>query len=148
MATRDELDAALKDGVVPALRQMGFRGSLPHFRRRHEGRIDLLSIQHSQPSGGKFVIEIAKAPPEGIITSWGKQIAPNKVKASDVTGSNVFRNRLRLGSSPKDGVNDHWFSYSTVSRNELENLVNVLVGLVETQAEPWWNDGYAWWDDT
>lgn len=145
MTSREELDAALKNTFVPVLRQKRFRGSLPHFRRQHETRIDLLSFQHTQPSGGKFVVEIAKAPPAGIITSWGKHIAPGKVKTTDV-GGDVFRNRLRLGSSPEENINDHWFEYSTLAQDDLESLARDLLELVEHQAEAWWNDGYAWWN--
>ena len=147
MATREQLDDTLRDSFVPLLRQKGFRGTFPHFRRQRKTRVDLLSFQHTQPSGGKFVIEIAKAPLAGITTSWGKHIAPGKLKTSDV-GGDVFRNRLRLGSSPEENKNDHWFGFSTATQDELEILVRNLVELVDHQAEVWWSDGYEWWNDT
>jgi Domain of unknown function (DUF4304) len=36
---------SLKELFVPALRQRGFKGSLPHFRRPLKDRIDLLTVQ-------------------------------------------------------------------------------------------------------
>jgi hypothetical protein len=37
--------SSLKSIFVPALRERGFKGSLPHFRRLMSDRIDLLTIQ-------------------------------------------------------------------------------------------------------
>ncbi|WP_392396490.1 DUF4304 domain-containing protein, partial [Paraburkholderia caledonica] len=36
--SRDEMNSALKARFVPALRQLGFKGSLPHFRRQRDRR--------------------------------------------------------------------------------------------------------------
>jgi len=74
--------AALKAEFVPALKERGFKGSFPHFRRIKPDKIDLLTVQFDKWGGG-FVIEIAKCGPEGITTSWGLHIPPNKVRAWD-----------------------------------------------------------------
>nr|WP_268888411.1 DUF4304 domain-containing protein [Heyndrickxia shackletonii] len=37
--------SALKKIVVPELRERGFKGSFPHFRRIFENKIDLITFQ-------------------------------------------------------------------------------------------------------
>jgi len=65
-----KMKQALQATVVPKLRNCGFQGSFPHFRRKHDGRIDLVSfLSHSQ-SGGAFevgasiIYENAESPEE------------------------------------------------------------------------------------
>ena len=137
---RTLMEKALKEVVVPKLRKLGFKGSLPHFRRLRENQLDLLSFQYYS-AGGSFVVEIAKAPPEGITTSWGKFIPPDK---ANVTWVNE---RLRLGSEPEKGVNDYWFEFGRLSYEpekkpaSYEHLLNVaqeVAELLDRQAEPWW----------
>jgi hypothetical protein len=99
------MDDALKSVLVVELKRRGFTGSLPHFRRRGLDRISLLSVQHFS-SGGSFVVEIAACPPSGFVTSWGKEIAPTKVKAVDIGDP-----RPRLGNPNFPGRGDHWFVY-------------------------------------
>lgn len=41
----DSMIAALKAVFVPVLRERGFKGSFPHFRRIRPDRIDLLTVQ-------------------------------------------------------------------------------------------------------
>ena len=43
---------------VPALRERGFKGSIPHFRRNFDDRIELLSIMFDK-NGGAFLLEIS-----------------------------------------------------------------------------------------
>ena len=60
--------ASLKKVFLPAIRQRGFKGSLPHFRRPMTEQIDLLTIQFDKWGGG-FVIEISKCAVDGLTTS-------------------------------------------------------------------------------
>ena len=132
---------ALKEVIVPKLRKMGFKGSLPHFRRIREKQLDLLSFQYDS-AGGSFVVEIAKAPAEGITTSWGKYIPPGK---ANVTWVNE---RLRLGSEPAKGIDDYWFSFGRRSYEPEEKLApyeqflavaQEVASLLDKQAEAWWH---------
>jgi Domain of unknown function (DUF4304) len=68
---RDQMIAALREVVVPVLRNMGFSGSFPHFRRIRESQIDLLTFQFDR-HGGSFVVEVATCAPEGFTTHWGR----------------------------------------------------------------------------
>lgn len=137
---RTLMESALKEVVVPKLRKMGFKGSLPHFRRVREKQLDLLSFQYYS-AGGSFVVEIAIAPAEGITTSWGKHIPPEK---ANVTWVNE---RLRLGSELTKGIGDHWFQFGRRSYEPgqkaapYEQFVTVaqeVASLLDTQAEAWW----------
>ena len=89
--------AALREVVVPVLRDMGFSGSFPHFRRIRDWQIDLLTFQFNR-YGGSFVVEVAFCAPDGFTTHWGKHILPNRVRAHDIHP----RQRLRLGSHPSE----------------------------------------------
>jgi hypothetical protein len=96
------MERALREVLVPVLRELGFKGSLPHLRRRRPEQLDLLSFQYFS-SGGSFVVELAKAPPEGITTSWGKFVPPEKANVTWVD------RRLRLGAASVGS--DHWYSF-------------------------------------
>lgn len=98
---RAEMERALREIFVPAIRAMGFKGTFPHFRRPASDQIQLITIQYFS-SGGSFVVELAACGIEGFTHSWGKHVPPNKVTAHDIG----FRHRL--GSS---GGGDHWFVF-------------------------------------
>jgi hypothetical protein len=126
----DSMIAALNAVFVPTLRERGFKGSFPHFRRIKPDRIDLLTVQFDKWGGG-FVVEIAKCGSEGITMPWGLQIPPNKVRAWDVYPPH--RPRLGAPSPGQDGV---WFRYD--DGTPLETVARrVLTYLPE--AEAYWN---------
>lgn len=132
---RKKIDDALKEIVVPFLREKGFKGSMPHFRREQADRINLLTFQHSLYDT-KFVIEIANCPSDGLTTSWGKQIPKNKVTAHDMGY------RLRLGSEKHK--TDYWFDYGKESffSNTYTKIAKEIIELWD-DAEKWWgNDPY------
>ena len=125
---RDEMVLSLKEQFVPALRERGFKGSLPHFRRPMKDRIDLLTIQFDKWGGG-FVIEISNCAPEGITTPWGLHIPPNRVRAWD-----SLNDRPRLGSS-RPGEDGHWFRFDdgTPTDEVARSAVSYL-----READLWW----------
>lgn len=135
--SRQAMDDALKHVIVPYLRAEGFKGTLPHFRRQRENQIDLLTFQFNK-YGGSFVVEIAKCPPDGVTTSWGKHIPPAKVNAHSVN------TRLRLGSTPG---HDHWFQFAPPSHEPQPDLkeehfftvASSVIEFYESQAKGWWN---------
>lgn len=127
---RQEIDKALKEIVVPFLREKGFKGSMPHFRRQQSDRINLLTFQHSLYDT-KFVIEIANCPVDGVTTSWEKQIPKNKVTAHDLGY------RMRLGSEKHN--TDYWFDYGKKSlfSNTYNKIAKEIIEL--------WNEAENWW---
>src|SRR4051812_788287 len=110
---RDQMKKALKDVVVPRLRETGFAGSIPHLRRRRPDRIDLFTFQFDRHGGG-FIIELAQCAPEGFTTHWGKQIAPDKVTPSDLPLTQRARIQPRVGSGT-----DSWFRYDCGAGSEI-----------------------------
>jgi hypothetical protein len=94
---RDSMISSLKKIVIPILREKGFKGSFPHFRRIKENKIDLLTFQFDRYGGG-FVIEVAVCPPDGVTHHWGEKVPPNRVTAHDLN------NRPRLNGG-------EWFRY-------------------------------------
>lgn len=138
---RNCMEQAIKDIVVPILKNSGFKGSFPHFRRACPQRIDLLSFQFYS-SGGSFVVEIATAPLEGVTTNWGKHIPPNKLNVTWVS------KRLRLGANEAQGKADHWFVYGRRSYEpeqplpqpkHFQAVAQEVAGHIKSQAEPWWS---------
>src|SRR4051812_7425465 len=102
MNTREAMDAALKNVVVPRLRNLGYTGSMPHFRRLGP-RVDLITFQFDKWGGG-FTIEIGSASNEGFTTYWGKFIPPEKLKAWDLN----VQERHRLTPLGNPGA---WFRF-------------------------------------
>lgn len=132
----DEMNSSLKKVFVPALRQRGFKGSLPHFRRPTREQIDLLTIQFDKWGGG-FVIEISKCGAEGLTTYWGQHISPNRVIAWDVDPNH--RPRLGAVRAAEDG---HWFRFDdgTPTDRVAQMAVTYLA-----EADQWWAKSESWW---
>jgi Domain of unknown function (DUF4304) len=124
---QDQMKKAIKNVVVPRLRESAFVGSFPHFRRRQLSRIDLLTFQFDRHGGG-FVIEISQSPLEGITTHWGKKISPEKVTAWDLPPNQRARLKPREGSGT-----DSWFRYdeATTQDDFTKTAESVLLCLAE-----------------
>lgn len=100
-----KMRAALKDIVVPHLKQRGFKGTFPHFRRSSPDKVDLLSFQFSIQSTGGFYICIASCSPDGIVDGSGTRVPTSKLNAPYGVFNGTFR---RL--SPSDSY-DHVFVF-------------------------------------
>lgn len=105
-SSRKEMIEKISEIVVPVLRQKGFKGSFPHFRRLTDDRINLLTFQFDR-SGGGFVIEIANCQQSGFTTSWGKKIEPNKLTAHDL----FKRKRIQSNMDTESSLTEDWFRY-------------------------------------
>ena len=127
---REEMDAELKNTVVPVLRQSGFKGSFPHFRRPSPTAIDLLTFQFDR-NGGGFVIEIAQCASDGITNPWGQHIPATRVRAWDLHPDRRHRIQPRAGG----GVDD-WFRFDVDQASHVAQ--QVLKAL--PRAESWWRE--------
>lgn len=123
---RNQMSAALRRVAVPVLRELGFKGSFPHFRRTGEERIDLLTFQFCQWDG-QFVVEVGSFPANGIALA-GKHIPPAEVRMRHLL------HRLRLGASDED--NDHWFVFDGGNYDEVAATV---IPYIRGQAIEWWS---------
>lgn len=129
--------AALKGQVVPVLRQKGFTGSFPHFRRRLPDAVHLITFQFNK-HGGSFVVELATCPPDGYVTSWGARVPAAKVTAWD-----VVRPRRRLGG-PDINADGIWFNFEKRgllrSGDRFERAAAQMLPYLESDAEVWWGE--------
>lgn len=97
-----QIRAALQAELVPLLRQRGFSGSFPNFRRVTDATISLLTVQLNK-YGGSFTIEVGRAPASDYAPWPGKLIPPTQLSARDLP----FTQRARLLPAPGG---DEWFS--------------------------------------
>lgn len=130
---RDQMIQALKDVVVPVLRERGFTGSFPHFRRCRQERIDLFTFQFDKYGGG-FVIEIGQCQPEGVTKHGGKHIPPDKVRAWDLGLKQRARIKPRAGSSRHS-----WFRFEGKAADIFTRTAKSVIPFVE-QAEKMFDD--------
>lgn len=105
MATREDMDAAIKAMVLPWLREAGFKGSLPHLHRLRGEAADLLGFQFKS-SGGSLVIELGRVATGGF-DFHGRAIPLAKAKVTYCR----HNHRHRLGA-PLDAPGDHWFDFT------------------------------------
>lgn len=125
---RDKMIGSLKNIVIPSLRERGFEGTFPHFRRITDKKIDILTFQFDKYGGG-FIIEVAVCSPEGYTHHWGEKISPNKVTAYDLP----LKNRQRIGDR------NNWFRYDKLNffGNIYDKVANkVLISL--HKADEYW----------
>jgi hypothetical protein len=126
LATREEMDAAIRAVALPHLRSLGFKGSLPHLHRLRAGAADLLTFQF-RSAGGSFVIELGRIGAEGF-DFHGRRIALAKAKTSYLNP----QHRHRLGA-PLDVPGDHWFDFITTDPDQVaRDIVDLL-----DRAEVW-----------
>ncbi len=95
--------AALNRTVLRALRDAGFAGTHPHYRRTSPGgrAMDLVSFQTDKWGGG-FLIETASCPAKDIRDWAGQRVSPRSVTAQHISA------RRRL---PKSITRRDWYRY-------------------------------------
>ena len=130
-ADRQKMIDVLKLLVVPSLRDRGFKGSFPHFRRIEQNKTDVLTFQFDKWGGG-FIIEIGSGTPEGTILPWGEVVPATKLTAHDLYGSD----RARLSSGPKTKTGK-WFRYDDNTQESFEAAADEVLNLLP-QADLWW----------
>lgn len=111
------MDLALKAVVVPVLRERGFTGLYPYFRRLHTTYVELLTFQFDV-NGGGFVIEMSRCGIGGVTTSEGRYISAAEVRPWDLDPFD----RLRI--KPREGAGtDSWFRYESGAYDGVANQV-------------------------
>ena len=138
--SKKEMVNHLSKIVIPVLREKGFKGSIPHFRRFTSERIHLLTFQFDKYGGG-FVIEIANSLPGGHITSWGTKVEPNKLTAHDLSN----RKRIQANmSTPGNSGKDDWFRYDKATVSDSHNVYNDVCEDILSKleiADDYWKNG-------
>ena len=134
---------ALERDAVAALREKGFSGTFPHFRRRADGFIDLVSFQFDKRGGG-FCVEIGVVDEKGIRRAVGFVVARTKVTAHDIGTYDEDRvlRRWRLGARRRGS--DHWYRYDrSTAEARFEELAEKVTADLERQAERFWSEARA-----
>ena len=103
-ASKEMMHTCLKTHTISALREQGFTGTYPHFRRIGKERIDLVSFQ-SGKWGGAFTVEVSAA-------------FPGKKKPNFKLWDNMTLDTLNVTATNKryrlPGMFDGWFYYTDV----------------------------------
>ena len=103
MTPATQMRRALDEVVLRVLREAGFTGKHPHYRRidSRSQTIDLVSFQTDKWGGG-FLIELARCPAKNIRDWAGRRISSRRVTAQH------FLERTRL---PKAINRRGWYRY-------------------------------------
>ena len=72
---------AFKSRFIPALRERGFVGAFPHFRRTLAGRVDYLMVQFYSV-GGSFIVELGRTGPDGFTEGPWAALPIEKITAA------------------------------------------------------------------
>jgi hypothetical protein len=128
---KDNMIYALKKIVIPELRNKGFKGSFPHFRRNSERCIELMTFQFDKYGGG-FVIEIGVCSSDGLTHHWSNKVPANKETVYDLHPDK--RKRLKNG-------NEEWFRYDGLNLfgNIYEKVANKVLKCLP-EAEAYWDN--------
>lgn len=114
--------AALKRLVVPALRERGFSGELPHLRRLTGEATHTLSLRISK-WGGRFVLDLGRAPAGPYRTAAGEVI-----EAGQLTSWHLRpEHRATLRAVP-DVLEEVWFDYTPRTGDRLRAAIGRLIG--------------------
>ncbi len=129
---RIRMNKAIKEIIIPFLRNEKFKGSFPHFRREKNEKLNLLTFQFSLYSP-EFIVEISNCPLNGMKTSLGKVIKSSECRVQ------YMGKRLRVGSI-KNGK-DYWYDFDKqkILGNIFEKRAKEVLKNWE-EAEKWWNE--------
>lgn len=140
MTSREEMLSEVKREVMPTLRELGFKGSIPHLHRvADDGHIDLVMLQFAS-GGGSFCIEIGFADPQRENVYMYKDTPPQKLRISQTTV------RRRLGA--EDENSDFWFAHDGERPFGMTGFPKILAAtardLIQSQAVPWWDEKHSY----
>ncbi len=135
-ADREQLVAALKSDCIPALREVGFKGSFPDFYRVSGDFVALVNLQFFS-SGGSFCVNLSYADPAMENVYFRPETEPRKLKVSQTTV------RRRLGAIKEN--TDKWFSFGTTSYGEYRDEPIPLKRITATLNELFMSDAEDWW---
>lgn len=130
------MQRALQTRVVPQLRERGFRGSFPDFRRVGSVQTDVLTFQFNK-WGRSFIIELGRATLGPYQNAMGQVIPATELSASHLALAD--RARLHAGRSARREV---WFRFGPSLRwwrnpRRFDRTADQVVALLP-QADAWW----------
>lgn len=105
MTNREIMLKALNKTVIKDLKEQGFTGKYPHFKKKKEDCIELISFQANK-YGGSFTMEVSAVFPDSKVTNLSDLNAQVDENDIEVACTNQ-RYRLK-------GIFDGWFYYRDV----------------------------------
>ena len=122
MDKKKQITKEIKEKVNPYLKQVGFEGTFPHYKKIVGDTMYFVGFQFGQSSlSGKIIVNfrllhISKMP------DWLKQKPENKLNF----GHGDLGSSHRLGS-PKKGVDGIWFDYENGDQQEISKQILELL---------------------
>ncbi len=107
MSNREIMLKALNRTVIKDLKSQGFTGKYPHFKKKKDSCIELISFQTNK-YGGSFTVELSAVFPDSKVTNLSDLNAQVDENDIEVACTNQ---RYRL-----NGLFDGWFYYRDVYR--------------------------------
>ncbi len=128
----------LKRLVVPVLAELGFNGKFPHFMRKIDDRLDLLSFEFDKWGGG-FFLEFCSTSCGDAIMSWGECVPEQTLTVAHVAADNRARLQAIGG---KSSCNEYWFRFEDLEQSQIVELALKVADLLG-QVELWLSHGIA-----
>lgn len=121
--------------LEPVIVSAGFSGKYPHYRRRSEGSLHILSVIHSK-WGGALTLEFGIVDAGDFHTSWGEIVPEHSIEIGHVPLD--YRARLK----PDNG--DDFFSYDKIftDKDKCDDIISSIASEVE-QVDNWLKTGNA-----
>ena len=125
MTNQEVMLSALREHIFPFLKEQGFTGKHPNFRRKLDSCIELISFQANK-SGGSFTVEVSAVFPGSPNTNY----ALYEGVTEETFGVEATINRHRL-----PGMYDGWFYYRDVYRKRTLLFGSVYYDVPEKEAK-------------
>lgn len=119
---------------------LGFDIRYPHFQRKRDGELELVSLVHDKWGGG-FFLEFARHAAGDLETPWGEVVAEDQIHVA--YANPATRGRL-LASRENSDERRNYFRYDDVpgDRAALDALVEELASVLP-QVVAWFETGAA-----
>ena len=124
MANRNIMLSALKEHTFPLLKEQGFTGKYPNFRRKLGNCIELISFQTNK-RGGSFTIEVSAIFPGSVNPNYTLYEGVTE----DTFGVEATNHRYRL-----PGMFDGWFYYRDIYRKRTLLFRSIYYDVPEKEA--------------
>jgi len=124
MSNREIMLAALKQRTFPLLKEQGFSGMYPNFRRKLDNCIELISFQTNK-WGGSFTIEVSAVFPGSVDPNYTLYEGVTE----DTFGVEATNKRYRL-----PGMYDGWFYYRDIYRKRTPFFGSIYYDVPEKDA--------------
>lgn len=118
--------------------ELGFTVNYPHFQRKRDGRLELVSLVHEKWGGGMF-LEFATIGAGDLQTSWGDVVPEQKIEVAYTDPAT--RARLIAKANGTDS-RESYFRYDTLAENQTQcdELLQSLIDLLP-QVIGWFEHG-------